>query len=1418
MIGKGRVSNEISGGIFFSYVIQGRDIKVTLPPELTPALASLRDPSAVFTGRDADLARLLALLDPAAPPPASRTVQVSGLPGVGKTELALHAAWAALDNGWFPGGVLFIDMQGYEPDGQLDAAVALASLLRAVGIPDEHVPATAQDRSGLLKSVLAAYSGQGRPVLLVIDNALTAAQLTPLIPAAGKVLVTSRHTLPLQNATRLELETLTDDAGAELIAAELALSGGTDQRVTRTGELATIARLCDGLPLALHIVAALLAAHPARPLSSMAGDLRDARGRLDEMRFSGPEGDELAVRSAFGLSYRQLDDGQQRLFRLMPLNLGPEVSTEAAAAMASLGVKAAQRLLLELERAHLIRSGTVFGRWRMHDLIHLYASELDTESDDPGQVFSLLLAYYLGNALAAARHLDPTTSVGPDSPFADRGQALTWLDAEYPNLTPYGYVVVTEPAFARPLTADLFLQLWRYFELRHQTDDWIRLTSHALRIARAMEDRRREADALTKLGGALRQGRRFDEAIGACQEAIALQRELGNRHGEGVALNNLAAAQNVAGHHADAVASSQRAASVFRETGDQYREGIALGNLGSALAGLKRFGESAEAYEKTLDLFRQGGDQRGAGGVLANLGNVLRAAGQRVDEALTAQQAAVRILRESDDRHGTVLALVSLADTLNDANRIDEATETAGEALSMARELGDPGLEGLALNSLGLSQRDAGQADPAAITFTASVAAFRQAGETENEGIASGNLGSALRAAGRLDQADAAYQAAASAYRNAGNRRDEGSALLDRAGTLRMAKRFDEAIPVVRAARAAFHEAGDRVREADSLAFLGTLLGFGRIDEVVSAYREALSIYELAGSGDRGLRARRLLQATETTKRFLDEQRAQLAAGKFEEVLTGYRQAAATARRADDTYGQGVMSAGLGAALRGAGRFGEAVDVLKDAVAVFRAVGDDDRQQAAAEEMEAARRDLAGARTAAEELGAALRAAARDQASGASLATAIDAALRYLGPHDTRLFRLLSACPGPDLSTEAAALLAVADPATVRARYKELSDTVTRRKYLHLFPRIRYLYGREADATASALAALARMRLVERVPARTGRWRFPDLIRPYATELGRAHAAEDLRDQVRALVRIYYFAGGNAASIHLDQSSSAPARYGFASEAQGIGWLDDEYPSLIATVHAAAADNDTLGSVIALDLTRALTHITTRRGRVDDAIALGAPALRAARQLHDRHAEAVVLRNLGGDLMRADQCDEGITMLQAALDVYRGAGDLAGEGTTLTNLGSALLRTQRYDEAVPTLRAAVSTHRTLNRPYSLAVALGNLGATLMMTGHLDEAIAALGEADRIYRGLGELPGRAGALSNLGEALVLAGRVGEAIAPYRRAVALARAAGDEAFTARVLARLAEAHRAAGRTTEAESAERAAAEIEGSAAGG
>jgi len=1403
VIGKNLTRNEISGGIFFSAVIQGRDITVMLPRELTPAMAGLRDASAVFTGRDGDLEQLIGLIDPAAEP-APRTMAVSGLPGVGKTELVVHAAHAALRAGWFPGGVLFIDMFGYDPDPdrKVTADAALDSLLRAVGMPAEHIPAAEQDRSRLFASVLARYAEEGRPVLVVIDNVSAAAQVTPLVPAAGKVLVTSRHRLPLQNARRLELDKLSEAAGVELLAAELALVVGTDTRVAaQSADAAAIARLCDGLPLALQIVAALLAAHPSRLLSSMAADLQDARTRLDEMRYREPGGAELAVRSAFDLSYRQLDTDQAMIFRLLPLNQGPEISAAAVAAMASLGELAARRSLEELERAHLIEAGSADRRWRMHDLLRIYALGLADESDDMPRAMLLLLAYYVDTAHAAVRQLEPTAA-RPEGPFADRAQALAWLDTEYPNLTPYGNLVIVEPAVLRPYTADLFPALWRYFELRRLTDDWIRLTNFALHVARGLGDRKREADALTKLSGGLRHARRFDEAIAACQEAVGIQRERGDRRAEGIALNNLAAAQSAAGRYAAAITSTQAAAAIFGETGDRHREGIALANLGGALIGLDRYAESIAAYQQALSVFRETGDRHGEGTTLMNLGTALRAAGQRSDEAAAAEQAALTIMSEAGDQHGAILALVNLAATRIEAGQLDGAVTAADEAVTQARRLSSPDLEGLALINLALALGDAGRSEQAAEVLRDAAAAYHRGGDGDGEADARSQLGNVLRDAGLLTEAAEAYRAAADHYHQTGNWEEEGRPLFNLALALRKSGRFQEAIEPIRGAVSAYREAGNRGEEANSLILLGTVLGCGRIDEAISAYRDAAAIYRESGDRRGVRRALRLLRANEEIKSMLDAGSALLAAGQYEEALTGYRQAASAFRQLGDRHSQGIMSASLGTALRGAGRFGEAIAALAEAAGIFGDLSDADREHEARAELTAAQQDQASAQAAAAALGSILRSTVRDGKQSAPVPQdALTAAYRYLGPHDARLFRLLSACPGPDVSTAAAAILAVTDPGTVTARHQELASMASSEESRRLlFRRFNFLYGPETKAARDALTALARMRLVTRDVTDPERWRLPDLVRPFAAARGREHAKEDLRDQARALLFLYYLAGTHAASGHLEADYLDPASDGLPDEQRAVAWLEAEYPNLIATV-AATADGDELDAIVGLSMTRSLVHITSLRERFDDAVKIGLVARQAARRLKDRHAEAVVLRNLGGALMSTGRPGEAISQLQAARAAYQELGDLVGDATTLTNLGAAYLKVNRYDEAVSTLRAAAAAHHRTERPYSEAVALGNLGGALIMTDQLDEAVEVLWKADRIYRQIGELHNRSGALANLGGALCLAGRAKEAIKPYRDAAALARATGDHHRADRILALLADTYRETGQHAKA-----------------
>ncbi len=245
MKGGGRTRNEISGGIFFSAVIQGRDITVVLPAELHPALAGSPAESRVFTGRDKDLGQLMEFLRPAAADDMTARVSVvSGLAGVGKTELVLQAARAALDRGWFPGGALFVDMFGYDPKHTVEAGTALKGLLRAAGIPGEHIPAETQDQSRLFSSVIAAYAREGRPVLVVVDNVSSAAQARPLLPSSGRVVITSRHMLANLDARLLELDALSPQAGADLLVGQLAVSRGNDTRVAQEPDHALlIARL-----------------------------------------------------------------------------------------------------------------------------------------------------------------------------------------------------------------------------------------------------------------------------------------------------------------------------------------------------------------------------------------------------------------------------------------------------------------------------------------------------------------------------------------------------------------------------------------------------------------------------------------------------------------------------------------------------------------------------------------------------------------------------------------------------------------------------------------------------------------------------------------------------------------------------------------------------------------------------------------------------------------------------------------------------------------------------------------------------------------------------------------------------------------------------------------------------------------------
>ncbi|MEU9405827.1 tetratricopeptide repeat protein [Streptomyces sp. NPDC048281] len=929
----GATSNTITGGIFFHTVVQGRDITVQLPSAITPALSGLPAPASVFTGRDEHIEQLLADLAPAPVGGACgrRAVlvsAVSGLAGIGKTELAVQTAARALRQpGWFPGGVLFTDLAGYDRERRLTSERALEGLLRALAIPGEHIPNGLEDRQRLYRSVLAAYAREDRRILVVVDNASTADQAGPLLPTDGTTaaLVTSRHTLDGLDARLHDLDTLDESDSTAVLDQALRHARGTDDtRFTDDGEAATvIARLCAGLPLALRIAAAILAAAPTRPAASLAAALQAEHTRLDKL--ARPD---RAVRAAFDLSYQHLTRDQACLFRLLPLNPGPDLSTDTAAHLTNTDPDQMEELLQHLAEAHLIEPAQAWGRWRMHDLVRLYADErgrTHATEDQRDNARARLFTHYQETTQAADTYLN--TLPGPRaSRFPDRAAALQWLDAEHDSLTA---TATAAPALGHPATAiSLAFSLVPYLNYRRYFDDWITLTTIALALFRELGDRRREGAALNNLGLVLREVRRFEEAIDAHTQAAGIFRETDDRHGEGQALGNLGADLREVRRFEEAIDAHTRAAGIFRETDDRRGEGQALGNLGLALTEVRRFEEAIDAHTRATAVFQEFGDRHGEGQELTNLGNALPDV-RRFEEAIDAHTRAAGIFRELGDRHREGQELTNLGNALPDVRRFEEAIDAHTRAAGIFRELGDRHREGQELTNLGNALPDVRRFEEAIDAHTQAAGIFRELGDRHREGQALNNLGLALTEVRRFEDAIDAHTRAVGIFRELGDRHGEGQALTHLGNVLREVRRFEDAIDAHTRAAGILRETDDRHGEGQALNNLGNVLReVRRFEEAINAHTRATGILQELGD--------RHGEGTAMTNLGADLREVR----RFEEAIDAHTRAAAVFQELGDRHGEGQALGNLGLVLREVRRFEEAIDAHTRAVGIFRETDD----------------------------------------------------------------------------------------------------------------------------------------------------------------------------------------------------------------------------------------------------------------------------------------------------------------------------------------------------------------------------------------------------------------------------------------------------------------------------------------------
>ncbi|MER5865382.1 hypothetical protein [Kitasatospora sp. NPDC002040] len=339
------MGNTISGGEF-EHVIQADTVNLT-NSRRHPTPSGL-PPRSLFVGREALLTELLT---------APGTCLLAGLGGIGKTALAVEAAHRLRDR--YPGGTLFVDLHGYD-SARLSPEQALDALLPA--LTDLPTPPGLGAKQQLYRSLLATHE----PVLIVADNAATPDQVTPLLPndPRHRVLVTSRHLLTDRTLTPRHFVV---DVLPESVPLLTELAGPSEHHPA-------LAELCGHLPLALRIAAALLT---ERSPEELVEDLTDAQERLTELDY----GPDLAVRTAFDLSYRRLPEAEARLFALLGHNLGPDIGLPAAAALVDLPPREAARLLRSLTRAHLVIAE--HGRYRLHDLVKLFAAELALDDTEP---------------------------------------------------------------------------------------------------------------------------------------------------------------------------------------------------------------------------------------------------------------------------------------------------------------------------------------------------------------------------------------------------------------------------------------------------------------------------------------------------------------------------------------------------------------------------------------------------------------------------------------------------------------------------------------------------------------------------------------------------------------------------------------------------------------------------------------------------------------------------------------------------------------------------------------------------------------------------------------------------------------------------------------------------------------------------
>jgi tetratricopeptide (TPR) repeat protein len=757
-----------------------------------------------FTGREAELRAVLASARAAGQPggaAAPRIVVIGGMPGVGKTAFAVHAAHRLAAG--FPDGQFFLPLHGHTPGQRAaDPADALASLLLMTGTGPGQVPPGLEPRAALWRMRMA-----GRRVLLVLDDAADGRQADPLLPAGPEsmVLITSRQRLAgLDGAETISLDMLSPDEAARLFA-RLAGRPELTARGAGAADVARIASLCGYLPLAVGMLARQLHHHPSWTPASLAADLAAAGDRLGML--TDPD---RSVAAAFDLSDASLPGGLRRLLRRLGLFPGSDIEPWAVAALDGTDPAAARRGLNALYD-HYLLTEPALGRFRLHDLVREYAAALAEAEPaaDREAALTRLADFYAAAAGAAGRHVfsgghwpipAPAACAALAVPaFPDAEAANRWLAAERVNLD----AAVRGFAAARPAHAAAILAACHHFLHHGHGDQGVALSSAVL-------------------AGAVRAG------------DLAAQ---------GWAVLGLADFQRGTGDLRAALASTLRAVALFDGAGDQAGQTEAGYHLGwlRYLAG--DYGDAAALLQQALAAFRATRNFYGEADTLIHLGYLGYVAGEH-HQAAADLELAVKISAENGYADGERSALNQLASVQQEAGDYQAARENFRRALDLCVAQHDRHAEAIVSQMLGYLQCLTGQAADAVTRLERAVAMHREVGNRVGEATALNYLGVAQRLTGNPAAAVASEHGSAALYRAAGLPFGEANALLELGrAQYQLTAGLAEALDATEQALRIFRELDDPVSQAEGRNNIGDFrLAAGDPDGARESYGQALAL------------------------------------------------------------------------------------------------------------------------------------------------------------------------------------------------------------------------------------------------------------------------------------------------------------------------------------------------------------------------------------------------------------------------------------------------------------------------------------------------------------------------------------------------------------------------------------------------